>query len=197
MTATLEMPPATADRPKGRTWLKVLLAVGCLLMFAMWAWGYYLIFDNPRGVYQLEDKNWSTAAKAVCADARTQLASLTDTTGGWIDQPTVEQMRERADIVDRATDIVEKMLDDIVAIPVATDRDRQLLSVFEQNYRIVIADRRRYSASLREGKYVRYTETVVAGGPVSNVITDFTAGVKGNEVPDCSPPDDLANTKAP
>jgi hypothetical protein len=26
---------------------------------------------------------------------------------------------------------------------------------------------------------------------VSNVVTDFTAGVKGNDVPECSPPGEL------
>ena len=100
-------------------------------------------------------------------------------------------MQQRADIVDRATDILETMLDDIMAIPVDNDRDRQLLDVFDENYRIVIDDRRRYTASLRAGDLVPYTETVVAGGPVSNVVLDFTAGVKGNDVPACSPPGEL------
>ena len=42
--------------------------------------------------------------------------------------------------------------------------------MFEENYRIIIADRRRYTASLRDGDLVPYTETVVGGGPVSNVV---------------------------
>ena len=100
-------------------------------------------------------------------------------------------MTQRADIVDTATDIIEKMLDDIMTIPVATDRDRALLKVFDENYRIVLGDRRRYTAALREGRLVAYSETVVAGGPVSNVVLDFTAGVKGNDVPECSPPGEL------
>ena len=54
-----------------------------------------------------------------------------------------EQMAERADIVEQATDILEQMLDDIVALPVDNDRDRQLIAIFEENYRIVLDDRRR------------------------------------------------------
>ena len=100
-------------------------------------------------------------------------------------------MTQRAEIVDKATDIIEKMLDDIMAIPVATDRDRALLKVFDENYRLVIGDRRRYTTELRAGHLVAYSETVVAGGPVSNVVLDFTAGVKGNDVPECSPPGEL------
>lgn len=96
-----------------------------------------------------------------------------------------------------ATDIIAKMESDIVAIPVATDRDRQLLAVFDQQYKLVIADRRRYTASLRAGKYVQYSETLSAGGPVSNVVLDFTAGVKGNDVPDCSPPGELGGEISP
>ena len=61
----------------------------------------------------------------------------------------------------------------------------------------MLGDRRRYAASLREGKLVPFTETVVAGGPVSNVIDDFTAGVKGNDVPECTPPSELGGDIQP
>jgi hypothetical protein len=83
------------------------------------------------------------------------------------------------------------MLDRIVVIPVNNEKDQIRLQVFEDNYRLIIADRRRYASSLAQGTLVPYTETVVGGGPVSNVVLDFTAGVKGNEVPECSPPGEL------
>ena len=69
--------------------------------------------------------------------------------------------------------------------------------MFEQQYRTALGDRRRYTASLREGKLVPFTETVVAGGPVSNVVDDFTAGVKGNDVPECTPPSELGGDIQP
>jgi hypothetical protein len=185
--------PATS--PRGRTWVKVLLVVLCLLTAGMWV--YYFFFASDKGIYQLDDKNWRLQAKPVCVAAYKDLLSLTDTTGGYITSPTPEQMRQRADIVDRATDVVDKMLTDIVAIPVATERDRLLLQVFADNYRIIIKDRRRYASSLRAGHLVKYSETLVAGGPVSNVVLDFTAGVKGNDVPDCSPPAELGGDVKP
>lgn len=171
------------------------VAVGCLLMAAMW--GFYFFAASDEGVYQLTDTSWRTAAEPICAAAQEARLALVDTSSGFIAEPTPEQMAQRADIVDRATDIVEAMLDDIVAIPVATERDRAVLDVFEENYRLVIADRRRYTAQLRDGDASRYTETVVAGGPVTNVVSDFTAGVKGNNVPACSPPRELANIRQP
>jgi hypothetical protein len=173
----------------------IAVLVGCLLMAAMW--GFYFFAASEDGVYQLDDPSWRAAAEPICAAAQEQRLGLVDTSGGFIEEPTIEQMVQRADIVDRATDIVEGMLDAIVAIPVATDRDRAVLEVFEENYRLVIADRRRYTSQLRAGDASRYTETVVAGGPVTNVVSDFTAGVKGNNVPACSPPRELANIREP
>jgi hypothetical protein len=180
--------PNPQIRP-GRTWVKVLLAV--LLAITAWMWVYYFFFASDQGVYQLEDENWRLQAKPICQAAQDERALLEDTSEGYIENPTLEQMLQRADIVDQATDIVEQMLNDIVAIPVATENDQIRMQVFEENYRIILEDRRRYTASLRAGELVAYTETVVGGGPVSNVVTDFTAGVKGNDVPECSPPGEL------
>jgi len=177
------------DRPRTRTWVKLLLIALCALMATMWI--YYFFFASDEGVYQLQDESWRVAAQPICAAASAEREALIDTSGGYITNPTNEQMVQRADIVDRATDILEQMIADIAAIPVDNDDDVTRLEFFEENYRLVIADRRRYTASLREFDLVPYTETVVGGGPVSNVVLDFTAGVKGNNVPECSPPGEL------
>lgn len=169
--------------------VRTLLAVLCVLMAAMW--GYYLFLAPEQGIYQLQDTSWRTRAQPICVAAQAERLALADVAEGYIAEPTPEQMAERADIVEQATDILETMLDQIVALPVDNDRDRALIAVFEENYRLVLDDRRRYLGELREGNLVPYTETVVAGGPVSNVVLDFTAGVKGNEVPECSPPGEL------
>jgi len=169
--------------------VRSLLAVLCVLCAAMWA--YYLFLAPEQGIYQLQDTTWRERAQPICVAAQADRLALADLAEGYIESPTPEQMTERADIVERATDILEEMLDEIVALPVDNDRDRQLIAIFEENYRIVLDDRRRYLGELRNGNLVPYTETVVAGGPVSNVVLDFTAGVKGNEVPECSPPGEL------
>ncbi|MFZ4718610.1 MAG: hypothetical protein ACOYMR_04255 [Ilumatobacteraceae bacterium] len=190
MTSTspvLENPNATPRR--GRTWVKVVLAVLCAAM--AWMWIYYFFFATEEGVYQIEDPTWRPQAKEICAAAQAQREQLADMTDGFITDPTPEQMAQRGQLADEATDIIEQMLDKIVAIPVANEKDRVRLDFFEENYRIVIADRRRYAAALKDGQLVNYTETVVGGGPVSNVVSDFTAGVKGNDVPACTPPGEL------
>ncbi len=179
----------TSTPQRGRTWVKVLLATLCALMAAMWI--YYFFFASEEGVYQMQDPSWRATAQPICKAAQDERNALEDTTGGFIENPTIEQMAQRAAIVTKATDIVEQMLDQIVAIPVNNEKDVVRLEVFEENYRLIIADRRRYADNLANGNLVPYTETVVGGGPVSNVVLDFTAGVKGNEVPECSPPGEL------
>lgn len=175
--------------PKHNWFVRVVLILVCTVLAAMWV--YYFFFASDTGVYQLQDTSWREKASTICVAAQAERAELADTDGGFISNPTPEQMVQRADIVDQATDIVEQMLNDIVAIPVDNDDDRIRLDTFEENYRIVIADRRRYTATLRELKLQPYNETIVGGGPVSNVVLDFTAGVKGNDVPECSPPGEL------
>lgn len=161
----------------------------CAVVASMWI--YYFFFATDEGVYQLQDKSWRVAAEQVCSAASAEREALTDTSDGYIANPTDEQMVQRADIVDKATDILERMLDDLVAIPVDNEDDATRVEFFAENYRIVLADRRRYTASLRRFELVPYSETVVGGGPVTNVVLDFTAGVKGNDVPECSPPGEL------
>lgn len=181
--------------PRHGWFVRILLIAICAVLAAMWV--YYFLFASDTGVYQLQDKTWREKASTICVAAQAERTALVDTNEGYISNPTDEQMLQRADIVEQATDIVEQMLNDILAIPVDNDDDRVRLETFEENYRIVIADRRRYIATLRELKLEPYNETIVGGGPVSNVVLDFTAGVKGNDVPECSPPGELGGNVQP
>lgn len=192
---TMTDEPALPMAPKLNWFVRSVLIIVCAILASMWV--YYFLFASDKGVYQLQDTSWREKASPICLAAEAKREELVDTTGGYITNPTPEQMRQRADIVDQATDIIEQMLNDIVAIPVNNDDDRLRLDTFEKNYRIVIADRRRYSATLRELKLQPYNETIVGGGPVSNVVLDFTAGVKGNDVPECSPPGELGGDIQP
>lgn len=195
MTIT-DTPDITTQPPRrrGRSIGKIAIVLGCLIVGSMWV--YYFLFASDKGVYQLQDASWRVTAKEICAAANTQREALADTESGAITNPTVEQMQQRARLVSESTDILERMLTDIVAIPVDNADDRTRLDFFEENYRILLADRRRYAAALNDGIDQPYTETVVGGGPVTNVITDFTAGVKGNDVPECSPPGELGDLQA-
>jgi hypothetical protein len=164
----------------------VAIGVSVVLILAMWV--YAFVFAPSEGFYRVEDDAWRANAQQVCAAAQQERLELADVEGGVITDPTPAQMRQRADLVDQATLIIESMLNDVVAYPVATDRDQELLDVWEGHYRTLIEDRRAYTAQLRTGVNEAFVETVVGGGPVTNVITDFTSG---NNIKDCAPPADV------
>ena len=173
-------------QPKKRVWVRVLLGVVCALIAAMWV--YAFAFAPKHGVYFVTDKAWRTSADRICVNAEQRRLALVDTTGGYISNPTHEQMLRRADIVDRATDIVEGMLNQVAALPLARADDRQRVAIFAKYYHQIIADRRAYTARLRKFELAPYRETLVSGGPVTNTIIDFTTG---NGIPHCMPPGEL------
>jgi len=179
--------PAPRKRP---VW-KWILVVVSLAIAGMWAYVFLArkttIYDD---VYVMTTPGWHDKAREICDEANTRRIALKDTAGGLIEHPTAEQMIERADIVDQATDIVQQMVADVVAIPVTGDKDVQRMETFEQYYDVVIADRRAYTAALRSGELQPYRESAVAGGPVSNVVSDFTSA---NGIERCAPPGELSN----
>jgi len=73
-------------------------------------------------------------------------------------------------------------------LPLASDDDRERVAVFMKHYRQIVSDRRLYTERLRNFQLEPYRETMVNGGPVTNVVIDFTTG---NDIPRCKPPGEL------
>ena len=193
MTVTTDpVDTAGADpaRRKRSAW-KWILVVVSLAIAGMWVYVFLVrkstIYDD---VYVMTTPGWHDKAREICDEANTRRIALKDTAGGLIEHPTPEQMIQRADIVDQATDIVQQMLTDVVAIPVTGDDDVQRMETFQKYYDVVIADRRAYTAALRTGELQPYRESAVAGGPVTNVVTDFTSA---NGIERCAPPGELSD----
>ena len=98
-------------------------------------------------------------------------------------------VNERADIVDRATDILEQMLDDVLASTPTDAKGQDLVPQWAADYRTYIADRRLFTESLREsGENLPFYETQVGGIPISEKLETFAAD---NHMPSCAPPRDL------
>jgi hypothetical protein len=180
---------AQAPAPRKHPWLRWLIIVVCVLIAAMWA--YAFLWAPSKGVYRVDDNHWRSEAQIICQAATVQRLQLVDTDQGFIAHPTNAQMIAHADVVDRATDILDKMLTDVVAVPVPTTRDQELIATFEKYYRVILSDRRAYTAKLRSFENANYEETSVDGGPVTNVVTDFTSG---NNIKACVPPGELGTT---
>ncbi len=169
-----------------RRWVRVLLVVVCALIAAMWVYGF--VFAPKQGIYLVTEKSWRTTAERICTIAGEQRQALADTTEGYISNPTPAQMIQHADIVDRATDTVEGMINDVEALPLAGSDDRQRVAIFVEYYRQIIDDRRAYTARLRAFELEPYRESLVNGSPVTNTVIAFTTG---NAIPHCAPPGEL------
>lgn len=178
--------PDPVPSPKRHRWVRPVLVVVCSLIAAMWV--YAFIFAPKQGVYFVTDKAWRESANQICAAAEQRRITLADTDQGYISNPTNEQMTERADIVDSATDLLEGMIDDVEALPLAGSDDRERVAIFVKYYRQIIGDRRAYTARLRAFDLEPYRESLVNGSPVTNTVTDFTSG---NDIRRCTPPGEL------
>jgi hypothetical protein len=178
---------APAGHPSpGRPWVKALIALMCLGITVMWIYAFF--FASKKAAYKVDDPVWRKHAEAVCHTYEEQRLALVDTAGGYIAHPTHEQMVQRADVVDRATELLLRSLDDVTTVVPSSARDQALVAKYRGYYETVIADRRAYTASLRAFDLVPYRETVVDGGPVSNILIDF---VTVNQIKSCSPPGEL------
>lgn len=179
-------PAEVIDPPKTRRWVRAILIVICALIAAMWVYAFG--FATKTGVYYVTEKGWRTSAEQICVQATERRLALADTSQGYISKPTHAQMIQRADIVDRATDTLDQMIDDLDALPLTSTDNQERVAVFVKYYRVIIDDRRAYTARLRAFDLQPYRETLVKGSPVSNTVIDFTTG---NDIPHCMPPGEL------
>lgn len=174
------------DTPPSRPWVRALLALVVAVFAVFWIWA--LFFASKEAVNRIDDRAWAERAEQICVDATEQRIALADFTR--IDQPTPELMARRADLVDSSTDILERMLDDIVAATPADDKGRAIVPDWESDYRIYLDDRRAYADDLRaSGDNLAFYETADEGIPISERLATFAGD---NEMASCSPPIDLS-----
>ena len=168
-----------------KPWVRVVLGAIVIVLAVFWVWA--LFFASKEAVNKIDDRAWAARAEQICVDAtaeRLELANLTR-----IDQGGPDLIRERARIVDESTDIIEQMLDDIVAVTPADEKGQAIVPLWEADYRTYLADRRTYARQLREsGENLSFYETAENGIPITERIATFAGD---NEMASCSPPIDL------
>jgi acetoin utilization deacetylase AcuC-like enzyme len=182
---TLDAPPA-ADPPRKSRVAKVVLIIVCALLVAMWIYAFG--FASKKAAYRVDDAAWRERAEQVCKKWEAERLELVDMESGYIENPTSEQMQQRADLVEKATDILQSELDEVMAVRPTSVRDQDLIDTHRSHWEILIQDRRDYIERLRRLELAPYRETLVGDGPVSNVIIDFTTV---NEIRSCAPPGEL------
>lgn len=182
------LPPEGATvRPRRSVWqwaTRGFLLVLVGLLVAMWVYG--LFFASKEAVNKIYDREWPQRAQAICERAEQERLLLTDLRR--LDEVGPGALAGRADLVDRATDIIERMLDDVVAVQPTDAKGQELIPMWEAEYRLYLNDRRVYADLLRSGVNRPFAETEVENLPVSERLETFAGD---NEMPECAPPRDL------
>lgn len=181
--------PSALDSPapkrSHRVLVRSLAVIGGAAFAAFWVWALFFASKDP--INAIDDDAWTDRAEEICvaADAeRLQLADFRE-----MSEATPELVRERADIVDRATDVLERMLDDVVAVEPTTAKGRDLIPQWTAEYRSYLDSRRVFADTLREtGENSAFYEPEVGGIPVSERLEVFAAD---NGMATCAPPRDL------
>lgn len=168
-----------------RRMLQVFLGSICLIIAIFWV--YAFLFASKEGVNVLEDKAWTVRAEEICRNANLERDKLVDLRR--INSVEGDALAERADIIDKATVIIQKMLDDVTAeVPTGVD-DARLMEKWRSIYLSWIDARVKYTAKLRTGVNAPFAESMLEGSPESDSINDFTTN---NRMKSCSSPMDLA-----
>ena len=162
------------------------LAVGVALVVCVVFWTYALFFASKEPVNKIGDREWAARAETICAAANEAREELADFRR--VDPEDVSMLRERADIVDRATDIIEQMVGDVVAVEPSDDKGAAIVPDWEADYRTYLQNRRDFADELRAGDNVAFRESAFEGVPISERIGTFAAD---NEMKSCEPPRDL------
>jgi hypothetical protein len=142
-----------------------------------------LFFASKEAVNRIGDREWAARAETICRQANEARQELTDLRR--VDPDDVEMLRERAEIVDRATDIVEQMVDDVVAVQPTDEKGRAIVPDWAADYRTYLQNRRDFADELRGGENVPFREAEIDGIPISERIESFAVD---NEMRSCAPP---------
>ena len=176
---------STVQTPIRRRALQVFLGAICLTIAVFWV--YAFLFASKEGVNVLEDKAWTIRAEEICRNANLERDKLVDLRR--INSVEGDALAERADIIDKATVIIQKMLNDVTAqAPTGID-DKKLMEKWRSIYLSWINARINYTAKLRTGENAPFAESMLEGSPESDSINDFTTN---NRMKSCSSPMDLA-----
>lgn len=165
----------------GRTAIVVLI----FLTFAMWI--YAFVFSPREAVNRIADGDWQSRTEEICSAANADRGALADYR--LIAPDDASGLAERADIVDKATRIIEKMIADIERRQPTDAKGKALVPLWLADYRTYVQDRYSYSEQLRAGNNAPFSETMMDGLPLSEKISTFAAD---NLMPSCKAPIDLS-----
>jgi hypothetical protein len=149
-----------------------------------WVWA--LFFASKEAINKIEDGAWTARAESICAEASERREALADFRR--IDPSDAAMLAERGDLIDRTTDILEVMLNEVMSAPLTGDKAQAIVPLWAEEYRTYIGNRRVYAAEVRNGSNDVFREAEAGGIPISQRLTVFA---NDNQMTSCAPPRDL------
>jgi hypothetical protein len=158
------------------TVLAALVAAGLVAMWG-YVWIYHLSGQGERDMPdRLHDLSWTREAVTICQASADRIAELPGA-------HTATSAAERADVIDIATEEIERMLERIEAIaPTGTSRDATITAAWLIDYRTWLADRYTYAETLRVDPGARFLVTEKQGSYITGPVDRFA---RVNEMEAC------------
>ena len=150
-------------------------------------WVYAFGFASKESVNKIDDQAWTERAEDICSQAETERLALADLR--QISDAGVNALNERAVIIDKATDTLEKAVNAISTVAPTDAKGKAIVPLWISDYRQLIVDRRDYANQLRAGENVPFSETMVEGLPISEKVSTFAVD---NRMSSCKVPMDLS-----
>ena len=165
---------------------RVVLTVVCVAIFAMWVYAFG--FASRESFNKIGDDEWKARSEAHCQKAEDERFALQDLTA--MDPTDTDALLKKADIVEVATDSLERAINKIAQDSPADAKGKELVPQWLADYRIYIQNRRDFIKALRTAdRRPFFSETEVEGVPISERIGKFA---RENDMKTCQPPLDLS-----
>lgn len=156
------------------------------VLFIAWMWFFAFVLAPRESANNIKDEAWSGRSEATCREAFDERVSLADLSR--INPKDRAAVLRKAEIIAKATDSLEKMLDSLAADAPSTAKGRELVPEWVNDYRTYLQDRRDYVDTLRTGELVEFSESLVEGIPITERLGKFA---RENHMDSCQPPRDL------
>lgn len=168
------------ERPLRWTFGRVLLAVVVLATFGIWIYAYSGLADRPPPD-RLDDPTFAAAAEPRCAAARAEVDQL---------EPAYEASDhlDRVRTIERANAILTAMVADLEAMVTGTDRDRQIVGDWLDDWNTYLDDRRDFAQRLGADPNARFYQSDVANEFLDRRLTRLATT---NDMPSCGASGDV------
>jgi hypothetical protein len=167
--------------PKGWTLPRILAIAVSLALILFWIW---IFSGGPRKTNPdyLKDRGWTDRTEATCARTVKRIDALPPA-------PDSTTSAARADVVSRANDELDEMLDAIEADEPTGEGDLDVVRPWLADWRTYLGDRRDYAERLRTDPHARLFVDEKFNDSIETVIETFA---EVNEMPSCVVPGDVA-----